>query len=239
MLVNSPSPLVMGIINILQDENPVAVAEQMTTDGADLLDVGIGVNASVSQESKILIPAIQQIKERVGVPISVFTSNSEIMHEAVSNGASMIHDPLALTKTGALNMAVGLDIVVCLICTDIEQNSLSKLYSYFESRIDACIAAGLAREKIIIDPGFGFGKTKSLNINILRYLKKFKSLDVPILLGFSKTGMLGQILDTEEHERVYGEVAAEIVAFNNGADIIRTRDVKAIADALKVLRALG
>jgi dihydropteroate synthase len=261
-----PSPVVMGIINMTPDsfydggslptvDEAVARGEQILRDGASLIDIGGestrpgAAKVSVQEELDRVIPVIEILSKRVAIPISIDTSNPDVMQAAVKAGAKMINDVRALTKPGAAQMAAKLGVAVCLMHMQNDPETMqvaphyddvvSEVYQYLEQRIAACVAAGMDSKKIIIDPGFGFGKNLQHNLTLLRGLHLFKNLHHTILIGISNKSMIGQILDVGVEERVFGSVAAAIVAIGKGADIIRAHDVKATVDAIKVYTAIA
>lgn len=261
-----PYPVVMGVLNLgsvgLHDdakhslvEKALVEAEKMLADGAALIDVSCGVlrneveKLSVQEELDIIVPVIEIISKRISLPISVDTSNSEVMRAAVHAGAKMINDTRALTKLSALNTASSLKAQVCLMhmhndpvtqqLGDSKTDIVSVVYQYLERRIAACVVEGIDRKNIIIDPGFGFGKTLPQNLNLLRSLHMFKNLNCPILVDLAHKSMLGQILDVTVESRIYGSIAAEVIAVSRGADIIRSHNVRASVDAIKVLKAIA
>ncbi len=171
------------------------------------------------------------------------------MQAAVAAGATMVNDVRSLTKPGALNMIAKLRVPICLMHMQNDpvtmqiaptyNDVVTEVYQYLEDRIKACIAAGIDSKQIIIDPGFGFGKNLQHNISLLRALRIFTKLDHPLLVGISHKSMIGQILDVSVEKRVYGSVAAAIIAISNGADIIRAHDVQATVDAIKIYNAVA
>jgi dihydropteroate synthase len=256
-------PVVMGILdlspgNLHEDrthsifENALIRAEQLLQDGAALIDIGCsaprdGTNTmSVQHELDILIPAVEVISKRISIPISIETSNPEVMRAAVAAGAKMINDTRALTKLGAMATAAELKVHVCLMhmqCDPLTlqvtanyKDVITEVFQYLEQRIAACVAAGIDPKRIIIDPGFGFGKTLPQNLNLLRSLLVFKNLHCPILVDLAHKSMIGQILNASDAARDYGGVAAEVIAICNGAEIIRSHNVRATVDAIKVIK---
>ncbi|HSX20081.1 MAG TPA: dihydropteroate synthase [Gammaproteobacteria bacterium] len=260
-----PAPLVMGVLNLnagsLQTNSTHSIAdaalnacEQMLADGAALIDVSCEYarnesKLSVQDEINILVPIVELVSARISIPISVDTSNPDVMQAAVSAGAKMINDTRALTKLSAMSTMAALKTHVCLMhmqndpvnvqLRDADKDIVSIVYKYLEERIAACVAAGIDAKKIIIDPGFGFGKTLPQNLTLLRSLHMFKNLNCPVLVDISHKSMLGQILNVDVADRSYGSVAAEVVAISRGADIIRSHDVRATVDAIKVLKAIA
>ena len=259
-----PGPVVMGILNLTPDsfydggtystvEEAIVRGEQMLHEGAAIIDVGGestrpgAAKISVQEELDRIIPVIEALAKRVAIPISVDTSNPEVMLAAVNAGAKMINDVRALTKPGAIGMVAKLRVPVCIMHMQNDPITMqinpsyadvvTEVYQYLKQRIDASIAGGIEAKSIIVDPGFGFGKTLQHNLNLLRSLELFKSLGRPILVGMSHKSMIGQILDVGLEHRVYGSVAAAVIAISKGADIIRAHDVQATVDAIKIFKA--
>lgn len=260
-----PSPMVMGILNLTPDsfsdggsypsiDDAVNRGEQMLREGAAIIDVGGestrpgAPKVSVQEEIDRVIPVIEILSKRVAIPISIDTSNPEVMEAAVKSGAKIINDVRALSKPGALAMVAKLGVPVVLMHMQNEPDTMqiapkyndvvSEVFNFLKERIDACVTAGIDSKKIIIDPGFGFGKNLNHNVNLLNSLQLFKNLQHLILVGLSHKSMIGQILDAPVDQRVYGSLAAAVIAIAKGADIIRTHDVKATVDAIKVMRAI-
>lgn len=255
-------PVVMGILDlspgILHEDRTHSIfemalirAEQLLHDGAAIIDVSCTAlrdntrTLSAQHELDILVPAVEIISKRINIPISVETSNPEVMSATVASGAKMINDTRALTKIGAMSVAANLKAYVCLMhmqCDPLtlkitaNRDIVTEVFQYLEQRIAACVAAGIDQKRIIIDPGFGFGKTLPQNLNLLRSLLVFKNLHCPILVDLAHKSMIGQILNASDTERDYGGVAAEVIAVCNGADIIRSHNVRATADAIKVIK---
>ncbi len=227
----------------------VAQAEQMLIQGSTIIDICCIENISLQEELNLLIPSIEAIKKRMSVNISVNTSMPEVMEAAVRVGATMINDPRALTKLGAIEMAAKLQVPVCLMhmhsdavtkqVTGQLRDIVSDVYHYLERRINASVAAGVAIKNIIVDPGFGFGKTLAQNLQLLRSLHVFKNLNCPLLIDVSHKSMIGQILDETVENRVYGSIAAESFAIICGVNIIRSHNVQATSDAVKVMQAIS
>lgn len=259
-----PGPVVMGILNITPDsfydggeyltvDQAMVRAEQILREGAAIIDVGGestrpgAAKVSVQEEIDRIIPVITALAQRVAVPISVDTSNPEVMLAAINAGARIINDVRALTKPGAISMVAKLGVPVCIMhmqndpvtmqLSPTYQDVVTEVYQYLEQRVAACVAGGIESKKIIIDPGFGFGKNLQHNLSLLRSLEAFKSLQRPILVGISHKSMIGQILDVGVDHRVYGSVAAAIIAISKGADIVRAHDVQATVDAIKIYNA--
>lgn len=260
-----PRPAVMGILNVTPDSfsdggrftNPqIALREAATMleGGASIIDIGgestrPGAGEIGAQEElDRVVPVIESIRAISDAAISVDTSKPAVMRAAVAAGASMINDVLALQADGALEVAAELGVAVCLMHMQGKPRTMqqdpqyhdvvAEVASFLEGRIDACVAAGLAMELIVIDPGFGFGKTHRHNVELLSNLRQLRVRDRPLLVGISRKSTLGEITNRSVDERLPASLAAAVVAVMQGADIIRAHDVPATVDALKVARAV-
>lgn len=259
-------PRVMGILNATPDsfsdggrfvdpDQAFDRAVEMVVQGADILDVGgesTRPGASpVSEQEEIdrVLPVIERISRDLNVPISVDTSKPAVMRAAVAAGAGMINDVLALRAPGALEAASALAVPVCLMHMLGEPRTMQsdpvygdvtgEVRAFLAERIDACVSAGLPREGLLIDPGFGFGKTLDHNLQLMRELERFKTLGVPLLVGVSRKSMIGAILGGAPTDaRLHGSVAAAVMAVERGASVIRVHDVKPTVDAIKVVEAV-
>jgi dihydropteroate synthase len=261
----SQGPIVMGALSLdklkAQHDHKYSIselalkrAEELLAAGASIIDISYvksedSAHATVADELEFIVPAVEAIAARISIPISVATSNPEVMTAAVNVGAKIINDIRALTKLNAVAIAANLRANICLMHMHNDpvnsqlysdnKDIVSEVFNYLEQRIVACEASGIDRKRIIIDPGFGFGKTLAQNLNLLRSLHILKSLNCPILVDISHKSMIGQILDETVENRVYGSVAAEVIAVMRGADIIRSHDVNATKDAIKVIKAIA
>jgi dihydropteroate synthase len=227
----------------------------MVEEGANIIDIGgestrPGAAAvSVSEEIDRVVPAIEAIRDAVPVPISIDTSKPEVMREAVTAGAGMINDVRALRAEGALATAAELGAAVCVMHMQGEPRTMQENPTYDDvvaevreflgARRDACIQAGIAAERIIIDPGFGFGKTTAHNLTLLRHLSEFKVLATPILVGLSRKSMIDKVLRLSLRERLHASVALAVLAVQNGASIVRVHDVRASREAIRMTEAVG
>lgn len=265
-LVDLSSPQVMGILNITPDsfsdggrfstlDNALKQAEEMVQAGAMLIDVGgestrPGAQVvGVSEELDRVIPVIEAIRSSIPVAISVDTSKAEVMREAVQAGAGMINDVRALQAPAALQVAAELDVPVCLMHMQGQPGSMQQSPHYEDvvfdvrqcllDRADACLAAGIDKNQIVLDPGFGFGKTLDHNLALLHGLDRLVETGFPILAGMSRKSMIGAVLgDVPVDQRVHGSVAAAVIAAMKGARILRVHDVDETVQALKVVTAL-
>lgn len=256
---------VMGILNITPDsfsdggkflspDKAFARAATMLEEGADIIDVGGestrpgAQSVSLQQELDRVIPPIEQISSRLAVAVSVDTSKPAVMRAAVTAGAVLVNDVYALRQEGALEAVAELGVATCLMHMQGDPRSMQnapeyqelphEIIDFLEQRISACVAAGIASDRIIVDPGFGFGKTDGHNLQILAKLDQLQVLRRPILVGLSRKRMLGNLTAGAANERVFAGVAAAVVAVGRGANIIRTHDVAATVDALKVADAV-
>lgn len=260
------TPKVMGILNVTPDsfsdggvfnllEKGLAQTELMLSEGADIIDIGGestrpgAVAVSVQQELDRVIPVIESIYQRFDIIISIDTSKSKVMTEAVNAGASLINDVRALQGEGALSAAVNADVPVCLMHmqgqpTLMQQNPcyndvVKDVIAFLQGRMSVCFKAGIAEGKIIIDPGFGFGKSLEHNYQMLANLEEFHKLNVPVLAGMSRKSMIGNLLQRDIQQRLAGNIAAATVAAQKGAQIIRVHDVKETVDAVKIANMIN
>lgn len=258
---NFHTPLVMGILNITPDsfsdggqfdsvETALKQARQMIADGAKMIDVG-GESTRpgakpVTAEDEInrVVPVIQELRKEFDGVISIDTNKAEVMYAAVNAGADMINDVCALQQPEALVMAASLKVPVCLMHMQGEPRTMQDnptytsvvgdVYDFLLERINACVAAGIATDRIIVDPGFGFGKTLEHNYQLLKHLNKFQYLNVPVLAGMSRKSMIGQLLDRDTPERLAGSLACAMLACVKGASILRVHDVAETVDLVTI-----
>jgi dihydropteroate synthase len=229
-------------------------AEQMCLDGASFLDLGgestrPGAQVvSVEEEIDRVLPVVEAVRKNLDVCISVDTSSSKLMQAAIEAGAGLINDVRALQNDNALQVLAQSNVAVCLMHMQGEPGTMQEQPTYedvFEevigflrARVDACRQAGISEERIIIDPGFGFGKDLSHNLELLNRLSEFKQLELPFLVGFSRKSMLGAVTGRSEKDRKAAGIAAAVIALTQGASIIRTHDVAETLDAMKLFQAL-
>ena len=256
------TPRVMGVLNRTPDsfsdggafigfETALAHARQLHAEGADILDIGGestrpgAAEVTVQEELDRVIPLIERLTRELDVPLSVDTSKPEVMREALRAGAVMVNDVYALRRRGALETAAGSSAALCLMHMQGEPRTMQKDPQYSEvvkevggflqERAETCIAAGVARERIVLDPGFGFGKTLEHNLTLLKRLPELVALGFPVLVGLSRKSIIGTLLGGVPVEaRLQGSVAAAVAAVLNGASIVRCHDVAPTAEALKV-----
>lgn len=260
------APVIMGILNVTPDsfsdggeydhvDAAVARALAMQAEGAQVIDVGgestrpgaQPVNAE--QEIERVVPVIEAIRRQCDVQISIDTSKPEVMAAAVRAGANLVNDVNALRAEGAVECCVELGVPVCLMHMLGEPRTMqqSPVYSdvvtevrdFLLARAQYCIEAGIAAEQILLDPGFGFGKSLEHNIELFSRLPELCALDFPVLIGVSRKSMLGAILDRPVEQRLIGSVAAAVIAYGKGARWFRVHDVAETHDALELCRVLG
>ncbi|OGT33591.1 MAG: dihydropteroate synthase [Gammaproteobacteria bacterium RIFCSPHIGHO2_02_FULL_39_13] len=261
----TPTPTVMGVINLSAHSfyqalphysDALKKAEQMVCDGAGIIDVGaIATNPfvnletdtpSLQQELDLVIPFIELLSKKINITISVDTYRADVMREAIASGAHMINDQHALTEENALKTAVKLAVPVCLMHyfhvprkqdNTLPVNGLTQIIHELQNHISRCLSAGIKKENIIIDPGFGgghFGKTADENFYLLANLKEIIDLGFPVLVGLSRKIMFAEI-QTKIEDRLYASIAAAVIAALQGASIIRVHDVKETVDAMRVV----
>jgi dihydropteroate synthase len=258
-------PAVMGVLNVTPDsfsdggrfhagDKAVDHALRMHEQGADIIDIGGestrpgAEDIPEEQELGRVIPVIEAIRSRVDAVISIDTSKPRVMREAVAAGAELVNDVYALRGDGALSTAAKLDAGVCLMHMQGTPRTMQSNPSYHDvvaevgaflaDRVEACVNAGMLRERLIVDPGFGFGKTFEHNLALLRSLDDLRRLGVPVLAGLSRKSFVGKITGSDMDERVHGSVAFALAAMREGASILRVHDVKATVDAVAVWQAV-
>ena len=260
-------PRVMGIVNVTPDsfsdggahdtlEAAVAHGLRLAAEGADILDIGGestrpgAAEVPVEEELRRTIPAIERLARETSLPISIDTSKPEVMRAAVAAGAGLINDVYGLRRDGALDAAAELGVPVVLMHMQGEPRSMqhepsyddvvAQVHRFLAERIFAAEMAGIAKKRIVVDPGFGFGKTLQHNLTLLAQLERFGELGVPVLAGLSRKRSIGELTGREDaRERVYGSVAAHLIAAQRGARLLRVHDVAATVDALKVWEAVA
>ena len=257
--------IVMGILNVTPDsfsdggrfdrvEQALEHAMRMQQEGADIIDIGGestrpgASSVSVDEELERVIPVIRAIRQQTSLPISIDTSKPEIMRAAVGEGANMVNDVNALQAKGALEACAELSVPVCLMHMQGEPRTMQQdpryddvvqdVADFLRQRYLACVDAGIDRNNIVIDPGFGFGKTLQHNLDLLNGLESICALELPVLVGISRKSMLGAILDKPVSERLYAGLAAVVIAYRKGARLFRVHDVGPTRDALAVCDAL-
>lgn len=255
----------MGVLNVTPDsfsdggrfvrlDDAVERGVQMAEEGAAIIDIG-GESTrpgaqpvGLDEELRRVVPVIARLRARTRALLSVDTSKPEVMQAAATAGAAMINDVRALRQPGAIEAAVSSGCAVCLMHmlgeprtmqdSPTYQDVVAEVRMFFEQRVDACLASGLAAERIVLDPGFGFGKTLAHNLELLRRLGELSVNGLPVLAGLSRKSMVGSLTGRPPAERVHGSVALAVIAALNGARILRVHDVAATVDALKVVAAV-
>lgn len=256
-------PQVMGILNVTPDsfsdggcfntiDNAVEQALQMVKQGATIIDIGGestrpgAADVSVQNELDRVIPVIEKIKNNSDCWISIDSSKAIVIKEAVAAGANLINDVRALQEEGALEAAVNANVPVCLMhmqgaprsmqSAPHYENLISEVKHFLQARVNACVKAGLKKENIILDLGFGFGKQLSHNFELLASTHLFVELGYPVLTGVSRKSMFGQLLNRDITDRLAGSLAGALIAAQQGSNIIRVHDVAQTVDVLKVLQ---
>jgi dihydropteroate synthase len=260
-------PRVMGVVNVTPDsfsdggehaslEDAVAHGLKLAEEGADILDVGGestrpgAADVPLEEELRRVVPVIRQLARETALPISIDTSKPEVMRAAVEAGAGMVNDVYALRREGALDAAATLGVPVVLMHMLGEPRSMqdapyyddvvAEVHRFLAERIFAAEMAGIAKKHIVVDPGFGFGKTRDHNLLLLARLERFTELGVPLLAGLSRKKTIGELTGrTDPRERVHGSVAAHVIAAQRGAKLLRVHDVAATVDALSVWNAVA
>ena len=257
-------PQIMGILNFTPDsfsdsgkffslDKALFQVEKMLKEGATIIDIGgestrpMAEEVPETEELQRVIPLVEAVRKRFDCWISVDTSKAIVMQEAAKVGMDLINDIRALREPGALEIAGQLNLPTCIMHMQGQPRTMQTnphyddvvqdVYQFLETRTQACLEAGIAKENIIWDMGFGFGKTVQHNYKLLQQLVQFCKSGYPILAGLSRKSMIGAVLDKPVTERVVGSVAGALIAAQNGATILRVHDVAATADALKVWRA--
>ncbi|WP_373019874.1 dihydropteroate synthase [Thiomicrorhabdus sp.] len=259
-------PLVMGILNVTPDSfsdggrfsTKDAIQhqiEEMVCSGVNIIDIGGestrpgAAFVSVDEELDRVMPAIELVRANSDVAISIDTYKTEVMAEVINRRVDLINDVNALLAEGALELVARSDIPVCLMhkqgtpetmqAAPVYNDVVEEVMGFLKARVAACEEAGIRREDILLDPGFGFGKTLTHNTDLFRALERFTKLSYPVLVGVSRKTMIGALLgDVPVGERMVGSVAAALVAAHKGAAIVRVHDVKETVQALKVARQL-
>ena len=257
-------PLVMGVVNVTPDSfydgghhastaDAIAHARRLAEEGADLLDLGgessrPGSEAvSLDEELARVLPVLDGLLE-LELPISVDTTKPAVMRAVIAHGASMVNDITALGAPGALEVVAASEAAVCLMhmrgepktmqADPVYADVVAEVRSVLAARVAACVAAGIPRDRIVVDPGFGFGKTIEHNLTLLRELRAIVALGLPVLAGWSRKSSLGRITGRAPEERLASSLAAALIAVQHGARIVRVHDVAATRDVLAVLDAV-
>ena len=262
-LLELDRPLVMGIVNVTPDsfsdggkfiarDAAIEHARQLMKDGADIVDIGgestrPGATAATLQEELDRVMPVLEAIVNDGVPVSIDTQKTSVITEAIKAGASMINDVNALLAPSAIEMCAASNVAVCLMhkqglpatmqAAPTYTDVVTEVKAFLESRINTCLDAGIARDRIVIDPGFGFGKTVEHNFRLLRELNALVTLGYPLLAGFSRKASLGIVTGRAADDRLAASIAAALLCAQNGATILRVHDVRETVDAIKVLIA--
>jgi dihydropteroate synthase len=259
-------PRVVGIVNVTPDsfsdggmladtDAAVAHALKLAGEGADMLDIGGestrpgAADVSLDEELARVVPLIERLVARTELPISIDTSKPEVMRAAVAAGAGMINDVYALRREGALDAVAELGVPVCLMHMQGEPRSMQdapqyddvvgEVHRFLMDRVFACELSGIDKRKVMVDPGFGFGKDLEHNLALLRALERFSDLGSGVYVGLSRKSMIGKLTGRDDPaERAAGSVAAALIAVQRGARIVRVHDVAATVDALAVWQAV-
>ena len=251
----------MGVVNVTPDSfadggrflerrDAVAHARRLIGEGADIVDVGgestrpAAAPVAETEELRRILPVVEALRE---VPVSVDTRRPKVMQAALAAGASMINDIEALQAPGALEAVANSDCGICLMHMQGQPATMqadprygdvaTEIRDFLAGRLAACAKAGIARERLVADPGFGFGKTVEHNLSLLKRLPEFAGLGVPVLAGWSRKSSLGRITGRETGDRLAASLAAALLALLGGAKILRVHDVKETRDAVLMFEA--
>ncbi len=258
-------PRIMGIVNVTPDsfsdggqfsstEKAVAHALQLVDEGADIVDIGGestrpgATPVSLEDELARVLPVIEQLVQRTTVPLSIDTYKPEVMRAAIAAGADIVNDVRALQEPGALEIVADSRAGVCLMHMQgmpqtMQQDPhyddvVTEVNAFLAARLAAAEATGIVRERVVLDPGFGFGKKTQHNLQLLQEIGRTLSIGRPLLVGLSRKSVLGQITGGDVNARLHASLAASVISVMKGARIVRVHDVKATADALKVTAAV-
>ena len=264
--LTAETPIIMGIVNVTPDsfsdggeffDADLAIRHgiQLAAEGANILDIGGestrpgAVSPDTDEELRRVIPVISALSELKNISVSIDTSNPKVMTAAVAAGASMINDVRALQNRGALQAAKDCDVPVCLMHmqgqpqtmqnTPFYENVVAEICVFLQQRINACIVAGIKRENIILDPGFGFGKNLAHNLTVLKKISTFKDLGYPVLAGLSRKSMIVKLLGYEPDSRLTSSIILALRAAENGASIIRVHDVKETIEGFMLSQSIS
>ncbi|MEZ9621726.1 dihydropteroate synthase [Vibrio sp. 10N.222.55.A3] len=259
-------PHVMGILNVTPDsfsdggkfnslDNALQQAERMVQAGVSIIDIGGestrpgAPDVSLEEELTRVIPAIKAIRAKFDVWISIDTSKAEVMRQAVEAGADLINDVRALQEPGALQVAADANVPICLMhmkgqprtmqANPSYDDVLQDVEAFLQERVEACEAVGISKDQLILDPGFGFGKTIEHNYHLLAHLEKFHSLGLPVLAGMSRKSMIFKLLDKVPADCMVASVTCATIAAMKGAQIIRVHDVEETLEAMKIIEVMN
>lgn len=258
------TPRVMGIVNVTPDsfsdggkfnttDKAVAHALELVEQGADILDIGGestrpgATPVPLDEELSRVIPVIKALI-KAGVPLSIDTYKPEVMRAAIDAGVDIVNDVCALQEANALEIVAASQVGVCLMhmqgrpqtmqADPQYQDVVAEVTSFLAARLKAAEQAGIVRGRIVLDPGFGFGKRTEHNLTLLNHLSSLQSLGLPLLVGLSRKSVLGQVVGLSVDERMHASIAASVVSVMKGANIVRVHDVKPTVDALKIVSAV-
>ena len=258
-------PHIMGIVNVTPDsfsdggkhnsvQQAVEHALKLIEEGADILDIGGestrpgATPVSLQEELQRVIPVVEQLAPRAGVPISIDTYKSEVMQAAIDAGAAIVNDIYALQQPGALQAVANSRAGVCLMhmrgtprtmqMDPQYEDVVVEVRNFLKFRMEAAMDAGISRQRIVLDPGFGFGKRTEHNLALLQALPSLAELEQPLLIGLSRKSVLGHLTGGNVDTRLHASIAASVISAMKGAKILRVHDVKATADALKIVTAV-
>lgn len=264
LVLDLTRPQVMGILNVTPDsfsdgghhndlDKALQHAERMLSAGATLIDIGGestrpgATEVSEQEELDRVVPVVEALAKRFDVWLSVDTSKAAVITESAHAGAHLINDIRSLQEPGALEAAAKTGLPVCLMHMQGQPQSMQQFPHYedlmadvnqfFKHNIDRCIAAGIAKSKLLLDPGFGFGKNLAHNYQLLARLAELHHFELPLLVGMSRKSMVGQLLNVPPQQRVIGSVACAVIAAMQGAQIVRVHDVKETVEAMRVVEA--
>ena len=258
-------PIVMGIVNVTPDSfsdggkfsstyPAVGHALKLVDEGAGILDIGGestrpgATPVSLQDELERVIPVIKALSQQIQIPISIDTYKPEVMRQAIEAGASIVNDVRALQEVGALEIVANSNAGVCLMHMQGNPQTMqldphyvdvvSEVKQFLEERLIAAEQAGISKERILLDPGFGFGKRTTHNIALIQHLEELAAIGQPLLVGLSRKAVLGAIAGGDEQQRLHAGLASSVISAMKGAKILRVHDVKATVDALKVVSAV-
>ncbi|MBF1802014.1 dihydropteroate synthase [Alloalcanivorax profundimaris] len=264
--LNLSAPLVMGVLNVTPDsfsdggrytsrDAALRQAERLLAEGAAIIDVGgestrPGAEPVPEQEElDRVIPVVEALTRELDALVSVDTSTPAVIRESAAAGAGLINDVRSLRRPGALEAAAATGLPVCVMHMRGEPGDMqddpryddvtAEVIAFLRERVEACVAAGIPRHQLLVDPGFGFAKTLEHNLRLLAELEALRVLELPMLVGLSRKGMIGKVLDRPVDERMPGSVAAAVLCVDRGASIVRAHDVKATLDGVRFAHAVN